>query len=154
MEPGRDTNGSPSQFDDDRPVEDESTRHLYGRTDHTPIEPIGTTVPERVDRFLIEAPLGRGTYGAVYAATDLHTGVRAAVKLVAVEDEVRNTALAKEGGWLAQLNQPHIPRVYGFGVEGGHAWLATEAHRWQRPRHRARPLASRRVRHRFRRGHP
>lgn len=70
------------------------------------------------DRFEIEATLGQGGFGTVYRATQLSTGQRVALKLMATRDDA-NTDRARferEMAVIARLNHPHIVRLLDFGA--------------------------------------
>ncbi len=74
---------------------------------------------------VIRELIGRGGMGDVYAADQLGTGRRVAVKILPsrMADPRVEYALAAEGAILARLNHPYIARVFQAGlcgrVEGG-----------------------------------
>ncbi|HEX2204486.1 MAG TPA: protein kinase, partial [Longimicrobium sp.] len=73
-------------------------------------------------RFTLDAPLGRGRSGLVFAGRDAATGAEAAVKVLAVprdaEARERFRALVRrEAGAAAALAHPHVAAVLGFGTD-------------------------------------
>ncbi|MCI0402475.1 MAG: protein kinase, partial [Acidobacteria bacterium] len=74
-------------------------------------------------------PLGEGGMGAVYLATDLKLGRRVAVKVVSRRLETGTEAEARflrEARSMAQVEHPHIVRVYSFGEVEGQPFLVME----------------------------
>lgn len=71
--------------------------------------------------------MGRGTSGAVYAATDSFTGRRVALKVVALDmsPEVRRQ-IAAELSILHRCRSPHIVAFYGALFREGDVCMATE----------------------------
>ncbi|HJN66907.1 MAG TPA: protein kinase, partial [Pirellulales bacterium] len=75
---------------------------------------------EQLGPYKLEKKLGRGGMGTVYAAVDVTTGNRVAVKVLA-------PVLATEEGFrerfegeiesLQQLNHPNIVQLFGFGEQ-------------------------------------
>jgi predicted ATPase len=86
-------------------------------------------------RFRIDDPerdlLGRGGMGAVYRATDIHTGELVAVKVLDQTSEVWQTSevferFIREGEALRQLNHPNIVRMIAAVEEQGRHYLVME----------------------------
>ena len=74
-------------------------------------------------RYAIEARLGQGGIGAVYLASDTHSGGRAVAVKILREDRVdaeRERGLAKEYAMLARLRHPHVEAVLDFGRDPQH----------------------------------
>jgi hypothetical protein len=72
-------------------------------------------------RYRIDAPLGRGGMGVVYAATDATNGERLALKRVRADAgeraELEIAQFRREYELLAELSHPSIIRVYDYGVD-------------------------------------
>lgn len=79
-------------------------------------------------RYRLDRPVGRGSNGDVWKATDVRSGATVAVKLLRTcaghfdaERYLRNVRLA------ASLDTEHVAEVFDFGVVGGeHPYLVTE----------------------------
>ncbi len=80
-----------------------------------------------VGDFLLEAPLGRGNMGAVFAARHLGTDARCAVKAVPADDPEVTQCFLREAEALGRLDDhPGIVKVLGAGQAHGMAYLAME----------------------------
>jgi serine/threonine-protein kinase len=82
------------------------------------------------DRFRIERLLGVGGMGSVYAATDLSSDARVALKVMkkasALTDEA-GERFRREAEILGAADHPGIVGIHGFGqAPDGTAWLAME----------------------------
>jgi predicted ATPase/serine/threonine protein kinase/GAF domain-containing protein len=77
-------------------------------------------------RFSLGDLIGKGGTGRVYAARDLTTGRRVAVKLL--EDGGLNATerFAREADLLATITHPAIVRYLAHGAEGSQLWLAMD----------------------------
>ena len=74
-------------------------------------------------RYVLESKLGAGRGGQVFAARDLRTGARVAVKLQdAASDAGPNLELAA----LRSIEHPHLVRVLDSGIEAGQGFVVTE----------------------------
>jgi hypothetical protein len=90
--------------------------------------------PEELGRLLVGYQvvrmLGRGGMGAVYLATETRLGREVAIKLLPPELGYRQDfrqRFEREAWILAQLDHPHIVRLYGMGEsETGHLYLVME----------------------------
>ena len=82
--------------------------------------------PTEVAHYRLGRMLGRGNFGRVFAAVDTLTGSSVAVKLVDADDQERVGALRDEAEWLAAINRPNVPKIFGHGTTEGWAWLAIE----------------------------
>jgi len=82
----------------------------------------------RVDRYVIEAPLGAGGMGEVYEARDVKLGRRVALKLLPVgADEPGRQRLLREARAAAALDHPNAVIIYDVGEdEGGEMFIAME----------------------------
>jgi len=70
-------------------------------------------------RWRLDAPLGEGALGVVYAAHDVETGAEAAVKVLRAELRDEGSVVARflrEAGVARRLAHPAIPRALGVGV--------------------------------------
>lgn len=79
--------------------------------------------------FKIEKPIGEGSMGEVFLATQSSLGRRVALKLLPKEFAGNATLLERflrEAKSLASLDHPHIVRVYAMGAEAGHHYAAIE----------------------------
>ena len=78
----------------------------------------------------VESLLGRGGMGAVYLATETRLRRRVALKLLPLELGFRHDfrqRFEREARVLAQLDHPHIVRLYGMGeTDDGHLYLVME----------------------------
>jgi tetratricopeptide (TPR) repeat protein len=99
------------------------------------------------ERYVVEAPLGAGGMGIVYAARDLELDRRVAIKLVRprVDDGAGRARMAHEARMMAKLRHPNIVTVFDIGtvddriflvmelVEGGTlaAWLRARPRSWR-----------------------
>jgi serine/threonine-protein kinase len=82
---------------------------------------------EQIDRYVIEAPLGRGGMGEVYEATDTALGRRVALKVIAPgADPDANQRMLREARAAAAFEHPHAVVVYDVGEAGGETFLAME----------------------------
>jgi serine/threonine-protein kinase len=81
-------------------------------------------------RFRVERELGVGGMGAVYAAIDLFTGARVALKLMRAElagDERAAERFRREGAALAAISHPAVVQIREVGeLENGSLFLAME----------------------------
>jgi tetratricopeptide (TPR) repeat protein len=81
---------------------------------------IGTRIAER---YVLESVLGAGRGGRVFAAVDVRSGRRVAVKLL-----IRSTSDEPdlERGGLRSMQHPHLVRVLDAGVHAGQDFVVTE----------------------------
>src|SRR5215212_2701481 len=80
-----------------------------------------------VDRYKIEAPIGRGGMGLVYRAIDLR--LRRAVALKVLHEKISPAAmtrLVREARLAGALNHPNIVAVFDVGEHEGVAFMAME----------------------------
>ena len=98
-------------------------------------------------RYAIEARLGAGGMGIVYAARDLELERRVAIKLVRprVGDDAGRARMVREARTMAKLRHPNVATVFDIGtvddrifivmelVEGGTlaSWLRAQPRRWR-----------------------
>lgn len=76
--------------------------------------------PQRVGRYIIKRPLGKGGMGTVYLAEDPMLKRWVAIKVVTTYDEAREHAMARfrrEAEISAQLNHPNVVTVFDVGME-------------------------------------
>ena len=79
-------------------------------------------------RYRVDAPLGHGGMGRVFAATDQQLGRRVAVKLLREElaDAVAQERFMREARSAAALSHPHACRLYEVGEHEGDTFLVME----------------------------
>ncbi|WP_257461849.1 protein kinase domain-containing protein [Archangium lipolyticum] len=85
---------------------------------------------DRLGRYVIEAQLGAGGMGVVYAARDPSLGRTVALKLLRPgagtgEDEGR-ARLVREAQAMARLSHPNVLPLFELGLEEGRVFLAME----------------------------
>jgi len=71
------------------------------------------------DHIRLERELGRGAMGVVWEATNLTLGNRVAVKILHTRaglDQQARTRFEHEARTVAQLDSPHIVRIFDFGL--------------------------------------
>ena len=86
-------------------------------------------VPMQIGRYEVEAPLGEGGMGVVYAARDPLLARRVALKLLssaAPTDERRRARMVREAQALARLSHPNVVQVYEVGLHGDDMFVAME----------------------------
>ena len=79
-------------------------------------------------RYRVDAPLGHGGMGRVFAATDQQLGRRVAVKLLREElaDAVAQERFMREARSAAALSHPNACRLYEVGEHAGQTFLVME----------------------------
>jgi serine/threonine protein kinase len=78
-------------------------------------------------RYRIEAEVGHGARGIVFAATDVLAQVKRAVKITKRRTEFHVRSLLKEAATMRSLDHPGVLRVYDSGLlVDGHAFLVTD----------------------------
>ena len=77
------------------------------------------------DRYRVVRKLGRGAFGTVYLAEDLHMGRPVAIKVVEDASDGDGRAL-REAQAAAKLDHPHIVTVHEVLREAGRTLLITE----------------------------
>lgn len=81
----------------------------------------------RVGRYELDAVLGVGAMGAVFAAMDERLQRRVALKLLhASDDPSAQARLEREAQAMARLNHPHVVTVYELGDWTGGRFIAME----------------------------
>jgi len=83
----------------------------------------------RAGRYRLIEKIGRGSMGVVYRAEDPGSGAHVAVKLLAAgtdTDPELPARFRREAMAASQLLHPNITRVYDFGEEAGHLYMAME----------------------------
>ncbi|HUQ04086.1 MAG TPA: serine/threonine-protein kinase [Kofleriaceae bacterium] len=84
--------------------------------------PAQLTPGSHVDRYIIEARLGVGGMGVVYAARDPELGRRVAIKLL--HPGAEKERLRREAQALARLSHPNVVAVHDVGEHGGDLFVA------------------------------
>ncbi|HTU59682.1 MAG TPA: serine/threonine-protein kinase, partial [Polyangiales bacterium] len=78
-------------------------------------------------RYRVERLLGHGGMGSVVAAMHLGIGRRVSIKIMKLSGKHAAVRFAREGRTLAQLNHPHIVRVYDSGqLQSGRPYIVME----------------------------
>ena len=84
-------------------------------------------LPARIGRFVIQARLGAGAFGAVYRAHDPQLGREVALKVPhpgSLSEPRLVERFLREGRAAAGLHHPHIVPVFDAGQDGPHHYLA------------------------------
>ena len=82
---------------------------------------------DRVGRYVVVRPLGRGGMGVVYVARDERLGRDVALKMIAgLPDEAARTRFWREARASASVNHPHICQVFEVDETGGEIFLTME----------------------------
>ena len=80
----------------------------------------------RVDGYFVDAELGRGGMGRVYAARDETLGREVALKFIEVRSRDAVERLLREARTTARCAHPNIVTIFGAGEFGGLPYLALE----------------------------
>jgi len=80
------------------------------------------------ERYTLRGVLGRGGFGVVLDAADRQLGRPVALKLLSLgaPDPSMRERFEREARVTANLEHPHVVRVFDFGTEGEVAWIAYE----------------------------
>jgi eukaryotic-like serine/threonine-protein kinase len=106
-------------------------RALFVELARTGLDEVATAPieePTAIGRYRVEARLGDGGMGTVYAAYDPQLDRRVAVKLVHPELAKRGgiERLLREGRALARLAHPNVVTVHDAGTDGDRVYVAME----------------------------
>ncbi len=82
--------------------------------------------PQRVQRFIIVAPVASGASGNVFRAYDPQLERAIALKLAVGGDAAREAQSMTEARALARLVHPNVVTVHDAGVDQGYVWIAME----------------------------
>lgn len=78
-------------------------------------------------RYRAVRPLGRGSFGEVWEAEDLELHRPVALKLLqAVDNQEWRLRFLREARITAELDHPHVVRIFDAGAEEGAAWIVFE----------------------------
>lgn len=69
--------------------------------------------------YRIEEEIGKGNFGRVFAARDIHLDRRVALKVLHESNLMRADQILKEAKFAAQLEHPNICRVYSIEFQDG-----------------------------------
>src|SRR5262249_32521673 len=78
----------------------------------------------KIDRYVVEEPIGEGGMGRVYRARDEKLRRRVALKVLHVEGAV--TRVLREARAAAALNHPNAVAVFDVGEHEGDPYIAME----------------------------
>ncbi len=99
--------------------------------------------PQRIGRFIVLGPLGKGGMGTVLRAYDDTLDRQVAVKLMRQDMQERHAArILREAQALARLSHPNVVQVYEVGDVDGQTFIAMELlhgetlRQWQQTPHR------------------
>ncbi|HSF03326.1 MAG TPA: serine/threonine-protein kinase, partial [Solirubrobacterales bacterium] len=87
------------------------------------------SAPERIGRYRILEPIGRGGMGSVYRAHDPTLDRLVAIKVMAQDAEAgaeAKTRFLREAQSAARLNHPNIITVYELGEDQGRVFIVME----------------------------
>ena len=85
-------------------------------------------MPEQLGHYRLEAKLGSGGMGLVYAATDQRDGREVAIKMIMIDDVEPDAVqrFRRETETTMALDHPHIVRVFDHGEEQGCLYYVME----------------------------
>ena len=84
------------------------------------------SLPE-IPGYRLQAPLGRGAFGVVYAALDEQVGRRVAIKILIRGNHPDQVArFRREREAMARIDHPHVIRVHASGSSGGRPYVVLE----------------------------
>ncbi|MDC0717219.1 serine/threonine-protein kinase [Nannocystis bainbridge] len=87
----------------------------------------GPATGDEIGDFTLERRLGEGGMGVVFAAWSHKLARRVAIKIPTRSlDEVARARIVREAQSLAQVDHPHVVRVYEIGEEGENLFIAME----------------------------
>jgi serine/threonine protein kinase len=84
---------------------------------------------QQLGDYVLEAPLGRGGMAHIYRGRDVRLQRQVAIKVIDTpfrEDTVYTTRFTREAQAIAQLEHPHIVRLYQYGDADGLLYMAME----------------------------
>ena len=93
----------------------------------TNASPLPLTIGSTLDRYRIEAPVGRGGMGTVYRAVDLDLGRPVALRVLdehLTGDPSFSSRFLAEARMAASLDHPNILPIYRAGEEDGRLFIA------------------------------
>ncbi|MDP2275472.1 MAG: protein kinase [Archangium sp.] len=92
-----------------------------------PRAPFTVQTGARVGRYEVDALLGSGAMGSVFAARDASLNRRVAIKLLHATGDAQSRArLEREAQAMARLNHPHVVTVHELGDWAGGRFIAME----------------------------
>lgn len=90
--------------------------------DHIELSPPGVTDPLQV--FELIEKLGEGSYGSVWRAKHIKTGVEYAIKRVGIDNDLNELMI--EINFMKSCISPYIVRYYGSYVKDNELWIVME----------------------------
>ncbi len=104
-----------------------SLDHLRGQLDEAARRlGSGPRPPATLGGFRLGEPLGKGGMAVVYLGEDTTSGARCALKLLRLGSLIAQRRFQREAELMRRLTHPGIARLIDFGVDGEHAFIATE----------------------------
>src|SRR5204863_5302642 len=82
--------------------------------------------PDRIGRYRLLEPIGRGGMGAVFRARDDTLDRDVAIKLVHLDGPEARRRAEREARALARLSHPNVVAVHDAGEHGEATWIAME----------------------------
>jgi serine/threonine protein kinase len=86
-------------------------------------------IGKQFDEYRIDKLLGRGNMAAIYLATDVQLGRKAAIKIISPgmeRDPEYIMRFQREARAIAGLNHPHIVQLYRYGQVGNVLYMAMQ----------------------------
>jgi hypothetical protein len=77
-------------------------------------------------KYRIEKTLGRGSFGDTYLVRDLATDLQRAIKLAGTDTPEFAERFHSEAKLVSRIDNPHIARVFDFGLFEGRPYLVME----------------------------
>jgi hypothetical protein len=84
---------------------------------------IDISIGQEIDGYIIERPLGAGSFNSVFSVRTQTTGARAALKLLRRGEAEAKQRFKQEIAALKQLNHPDIPKYIHDGTYNGQPFL-------------------------------
>ena len=79
-----------------------------------------------LDKYIIEKPLGEGSFGKVFLVKHKETGIQRAMKEIVKDNKTLVSDVENEIEILKKLDHPNIVKIYEFFEKGDRFYLITE----------------------------